>query len=138
MKFYKRNALAAGILFLVSAFLGMYMGMRFDLRFPEAYDGHYMILKGEAMMRAAHTHGMPFALYNLLLAVVIPYLGFTDKIKNYVSWSGILMIIMPIALFIRGIVYPATTFDLVGFIGAFFFIVTSLLLVIGVIKATNE
>lgn len=134
MNFYKRNAIAAGILFLVSAFLGMYFGMNFDLRFPEAFNDHYLISHGDAMMRAAHTHGMPFALYNLLLAIVIPYLKLSDKMKNFMSWSGILMIIMPIALFLRGVTYPATTFDLVGFFGATFFLITSILLVIGAVQ----
>jgi len=139
MNFYRRNAIAAGILFLVSAFLGMYFGMNFDLRFPEAFNDHYMILHADSMIRAAHTHGMPFALYNLLLAFVIPYLGLSDKLKNLMSWSGILMIIMPIALFIRGVIYPSTTFDFVGFIGAAFFLLTSVLLVIGAYKAkTNK
>ncbi len=134
MKLYKRNAIAAGLLFIVSAFVGMSIGMNYDLRFPAEYDGYYMVQKGEAMIRAAHTHGMPFALYNLLLALVIPFLGFSEKVKNLMSWSGILMIIMPIALFLRGVVYPATTFDLVGFVGATFFLITSVMLVIGAIK----
>ncbi len=134
MKFYKRNAIAAGLLFLVSAFLGMYFGMNFDSRFPAEFNDHYMISHGDAMMRAAHTHGMPFALYNLLLAFVIPYMGFSDKLKAWMSWSGILMILMPVALFLRGVTYPATTFDSTGFIGAFFFLLVSALLVIGSFK----
>ncbi len=138
MKFYKRNAIAAGLLFILSAFVGMSMGMNFDLRFAAEYDGHYMIKKGEAMFRAAHTHGMPFALYNLALAFVIPFLGFSNKMKNLTSIFGILMIIMPFALLVRGLIYPATTFDLVGFVGATFFILTSVLLVIGAFKANIE
>jgi hypothetical protein len=140
MKFYKKNAIAAGLLFLVSAFLGMYFGMNFDLRFPAEYNDQYMISHGDAMMRAAHTHGMPFALYNLLLAFVIPYMGLSDKMKGLMSWSGILMILMPIALFLRGITYPSTTFDSTGFIGAFFFVLVSVLLVIGSVtpKTSNE
>jgi hypothetical protein len=55
MNFYKRNLIAAAILFLVSAFVGMSLGMNFDIRFPAEYNGHYMINKGEAMIRAAHT-----------------------------------------------------------------------------------
>ncbi|MDA3952459.1 MAG: hypothetical protein PF485_02360 [Bacteroidales bacterium] len=134
MNFYKRNLIAAAILFLVSAFVGMSLGMNFDIRFPAEYNGHYMINKGEAMIRAAHTHGMPFALYNLILAFVIPALGFSDKMKNLMSWSAILMIIMPIALFVRGSIYPSTAFDLVGFVGATFFLLTSALLIFGAVK----
>ena len=135
MNFYKRNVIAAAILFLVSAFIGMSIGMNFDLRFPAEYDGYYMITKGNAMIRAAHTHGMPFALYNLILAFIIPMLGLSDKMKNLTSWFGILMIIMPFALFVRGSIYPATTFDLVGFVGATFFLLTSAFVLIGAIKA---
>jgi hypothetical protein len=135
MSFYKRNVIAAAILFLASAFVGMSIGMNYDVRFPSEYDGYYMIEKGSAMIRAAHTHGMPFALYNLILAFVIPFLGFTNKMKNITSWSGILMIIMPIALFSRGLIYPATTLDFVGFIGATFFLLTSIMLIIGAVKA---
>ena len=135
MNFYKRNAIAAAILFLISAFIGMSIGMNFDIRFPAEYDGYYMVKKGEAMIRAAHTHGMPFALYNLILAFVIPFLGLSDKLKNLASWSGILMIIMPVALFSRGMIYPATALDFVGFIGATFFLLTSILVLIGAVKA---
>ncbi len=138
MNFYRRNIIAASILFIISAFVGMSIGMNYDLRFPAEYDGYYMIKKGDAMIRAAHTHGMPFALYNLILAFVIPYLGFSNKIKHLTSWSGILMIIMPVALFSRGLIYPATTLDMVGFVGATFFLLTSTLLVIGAIKAKNH
>jgi len=134
MKFYKKNAIAAGLLFTASAIVGMSIGMNYDVRFPAEYDGYYMIKKGEAMIRAAHTHGMPFALYNLILAVAIPFLGFSDKMKNLTSWFGVLMIIMPLALFLRGSVYPATTYDLVGFIGATFFVLTSIFLIIGAVK----
>lgn len=137
MNFYKRNVIAAAILFLVSAFVGMSIGMNYDVRFPAEYDGYYMIEKGSAMIRAAHTHGMPFALYNLILAFIIPYLGFSNKMKNLTSWFGILMIIMPLALFLRGLIYPLTTLDLVGFIGATFFLLTSSLLIVGAIKAKN-
>ena len=134
MSFYKRNVIAAAILFLASAFVGMSIGMNFDIRFPAEYDGFYMIEKGNAMIKAAHTHGMPFALYNLILAFAIPFLGFSDKMKNLTSWSAILMIIMPIALFVRGTIYPSTAFDLVGFVGATFFLLTSALLIIGAVK----
>ena len=112
--------------------------MNFDLRFPAEYDGFYMIKKGEALGRAAHTHGMPFALYNLILAFVIPVLGFSEKIKNLISWSGILMIIMPIALFLRSFVFPSTTFDFFGFIGATFFVLTSTCLVIVAIRVKSD
>ena len=137
MNIYKRNAIAAALLFLVSAGIGMSFGMNFDIRFPAEYDGYYMIKKGEAMMRAAHTHGMPFALYNLILALVIPFLGFSDKMKNLTSWFGIIMIIMPVALFMRGMVYPETYLDMIGFVGAFFFVLTSVFLLIGIIKLKN-
>jgi hypothetical protein len=138
MSFYKRNVITAAILFLASAFVGMSIGMNYDLRFPAEYDGYYMIEKGDAMIRAAHTHGMPFALYNLILAFAIPFLGFSEKMKNLTSWSGILMVIMPVALFSRGLIYPATTLDMVGFIGATFFLLTSALLVVGAIKAKKQ
>ena len=134
MKFYKRNAITAAILFLLSAFVGMSIGMNYDIRFPSEYEGHYMIEKGEVMIRAAHTHGMPFALYNLILAFVIPFLGLSAKMKNLTSWFGVLMVIMPLALFLRGMVYPATTFDYLGFVGATFFLFTSALLLVGAIK----
>ncbi len=134
MKFYKRNAITAAILFLISAFIGMSIGMNYAIRFPSEYNGYYMIEKGEAMIRAAHTHGMPFALYNLILAFVIPFLRLPDKVKNLTSWSGILMVIMPLALFLRGKVYPANTFDYLGFIGASFFLLTSALVLIGSIR----
>ncbi|QKG80460.1 hypothetical protein [Tenuifilum thalassicum] len=132
--FFYRNAIAGAIMLILSAFAGMYIGMNYDSRFPSAYDGYYMIKKGEALIRAVHTHGMPFALYNLILAFIIPFLGLTEKTKNITSWSGVLMLIMPLALFLRGISYPATTFDYVGFVGAFFFVLTSALLLIGFIK----
>jgi hypothetical protein len=54
--------------------------------------------------------------------------------KNLMSWSAILMIIMPIALFVRGSIYPSTAFDLVGFVGATFFLLTSALLIFGAVK----
>ncbi len=138
MKIYKRNAVAAGLLFVASAAVGMSIGMDYDLRFPADYDGYYMVKKGEAMIRAAHTHGMPFALYNLILALVIPFLGFSDTMKKLTSWFGILMIIMPVALFVRGVIYPATWFDMVGFIGATFFVLTSVFLLIGLFKMNKE
>jgi type III secretory pathway component EscV len=134
IQFYKRNAIAAAILFLVSAFVGMSIGMNYDVRFPIEYDGYYMIKKGEAMIRAAHTHGMPFALYNLILAFIIPFLGLSDKMKNLTSWFGVLMLIMPVALFLRGLIYPATTLDMLGFVGAAFFLLTSVFVLIGAIK----
>jgi hypothetical protein len=72
------------------------------------------------------------------LAIVIPFLGLSDKMKNLTSWFGILIIIMPCALFLRGMVYPATTFDLVGFVGATFFLLTTVFLIIGAVKANGN
>jgi len=79
MNFGRQNIIVGGIAIFVAAAGGMVLGFTMDAYFPR---GFYEMPLTRALMKAGHTHGMPFALYNLIFGSLIDRLALDDWWKK--------------------------------------------------------
>lgn len=84
-------------------------------------------------MKAGHTHGMPFAFYNIIIGPMVDRLALTDKGKKACSLFTALSLIMPIGLILRGVTGGALTFAPVVLVGAIFFICSAAIMIKGAV-----
>ena len=78
---------------------------------------------------------MPFAFYNLIIGLLVGRLVLSDRWKNVCSVCGVLALIMPIGLVLRGLTGGATTFVPVVLIGSLFFLASAAIVIVGAIPA---
>ena len=132
MQYGRLNVIVGGIAIFVAAFGGFALGFTLD---PFLEKGFYELPLWRLLLRAGHTHGMPFALYNLIIGVLLGHLVLSDKWKRACSVFGALTLIMPIGLVLRGLTGGATTFVPVVLVGALCFLASAVLIIVGAIPA---
>jgi hypothetical protein len=135
MKFGRKNIIAGGIAIFIGAFGGFALGFSMDPYFEK---GFYAVPLARYLLKAGHTHGMPFALYNLILGGMIDRLNVSDKLKNRCSLLGMLAFVMPVGLILRGMTAPAMTFAPVVMLGAVFFLLSAGLVIYGALNQQTE
>jgi hypothetical protein len=115
MNFGRQNIIVGGIVLFIAAFGGMALGFTMDEYFMQ---GFYALPLPRVLLKAGHTHGMPFALYNLIFGSLIDRLALNDTWKLRGSRLAMLAFIMPVGLVLRGMTDGAITFAPVVMIGA--------------------
>ena len=128
MNFGRRNVVAGGLAIFVAAAGGMVLGFGMNAYFPH---GFYELPLGRVLVKAGHTHGMPLALYNLLVGALIDRLALSDAWKKRGSLLAMLAYIMPIGLVARGLDEGAMTFAPVVMVGALCFLASAAVLIKG-------
>lgn len=131
MIFGRHNIILGAIAIFVGAFGGMALGFTMEGYFPQ---GFYALPISRVLIKASHTHGMPFALYNLIYGSLIDRLNLDDKWKKRGSLLTMFTFIMPIGLLLRGVDNGAMTFAPVVMLGALCFLASAAVLIKG---ATN-
>ncbi len=131
MKEGRLNVIVGGIAILVGAVGGFCLGFSME---PFFKDGFYAMTLPRLLLKAGHTHGMPFGLYNLIIGVLLPQLTLGSTGKKWCSILSILAFIMPIGLILRGITGGAMTFAPVALLGAVCFMSSIVLVIIGAVK----
>ena len=79
LSYGRPNVIIGGIAIFVAAAGGMVLGFTMDAYFPQ---GFYALPLTRVLMKAGHTHGMPFALYNLIYGSLIDRLALDGKWKK--------------------------------------------------------
>ena len=131
MKFGRLNIIVGGIVIFLSTLGGFFLGFTMSQFFEK---GFYAIPFGRVLLKAGHTHSMPFAFYNIIIGSLVDRLSLNEKWKKRCSLFTILSLIMPIGLVLRGMTDGAMTFAPVVLIGAIFFIGSSAIMIKGVIS----
>ena len=75
INFGRQNIIVGGIVLFIAAFGGMALGFTMDEYFTR---GFYALPQPRVLLKAGHTHGMPFALYNLIFGSLIDRLVLND------------------------------------------------------------
>ncbi len=122
------NILVGGLGILLAAIGGFFLGFSMDAYFDK---GFYAVPLGRYLLKAGHTHGMPVALYNLIIGSLIEKLSLTDKGKKWCSWLAVLAFIMPIGLVLRGLTNGAMTFAPVVLLGSLCFLASAVMVMKG-------
>lgn len=128
MTYGKINIIAGSAGILLASIGGMMLGLTYNDLFK---DGSYMIDLSRAFFKAAHTHGQPLAMYNLIFALLINHVVLSDRSKRIASWAAALSIVMPVGMVFRGLTDGAMTFAPVVMIGVVGFVVSAGFLLVG-------
>jgi len=115
MNFGRQNIIIGGIFMFIAAFGGMALGFTMDAYFTQ---GFYALPLPRVLMKAGHTHGMPFALYNLIFGSLIDRLVLDDKWKKIGSRLAMFSFIMPVGLVVRGMAGGSMAIAPIVMIGA--------------------
>ncbi|MEW6533136.1 MAG: hypothetical protein AB1473_20055 [Thermodesulfobacteriota bacterium] len=134
MNYGRLNVVSGGIVILVASIGGFALGFTLDPFFEK---GFYAIPLGRVFLKAGHTHGMPFAFYNIVIGLLVDQLALTDKWKRRCSLLAVLSFIMPIGLILRGLTDGAMTFAPVALLGALCFLASVVIVIRGAIASSS-
>ena len=134
MNFGRLNIISGGIVIFIAAIGGFALGFTLDPFFEK---GFYALPLGRMLLKAGHTHGMPFALYNIIIGMLVDKLAITDKGKRICSLFTVLAFIMPIGLVLRGLTDGAMTFAPVVLVGALFFLISAAIMIKGTMSIVS-
>ena len=134
MKYGRLNVIAGGIVIFLAAIGGFVLGFSLDPFFEK---GFYAIPLGRVLLKAGHTHGMPFAFYNIIIGVLIDKLALSDKWKKRCALFTVLSFIMPVGLVLRGLTDGAMTFAPVVLVGSIFFLTSAAIMIKGALQISS-
>ncbi len=135
MNFGRQNITIGGIAIFIAAAGGMALGFTMEAFFPQ---GFYAQPLPRVLLKAGHTHGMPFALYNLIYGSLIDRLELNDTWKKRGSLLAMLAFIMPVGLVLRGLNNGAMTFAPVVMVGAVCFLASAGVLIKGAVNRKGD
>ena len=131
MQYGRLNVIVGGIALFVATVGGFALGFTLDPFFER---GSYELPFWRFLLRAGHTHGMPFSFYNIIIGILVGQLVLTDKWKRVCSVCAALALLMPIGLVLRGLTGGTTTFVPVVLLGSFFFLASAAIVISGAIR----
>jgi hypothetical protein len=131
----RRNIIIGGIAIFLAAAGGIALGFSMDPYFDK---GFYAVPLARYLLKAGHTHGMPFALFNILIGSLVDRLPLNDAWKKRCSLAAILAFIMPIGLALRGIDNGAMRFAPIVMIGALCFLTSVGLMIKGALAGKEK
>jgi hypothetical protein len=128
MKHQRLNLLLGGIGIVVASLGGFALGMGHADYFP---DGFYRIDLVRALLKDAHNHGQPFALFNLIVGLLLPHLALGERGRAWLSYLAVASFMLPLGLFSRGIARGSMVFAPVTFAGGIAFVAAAVLIAAG-------
>ncbi|MDH5511185.1 MAG: hypothetical protein OEZ32_12660 [Nitrospinota bacterium] len=100
MKFGRSNLITGSVVIIIATLGAFALGATLDPNFQE---GFYKQSHNRLLMRAGHTHGMLFAYFNLIVALLVNKLALGDKGKKWLSILAIGAFLTPLGVFTRGL-----------------------------------
>lgn len=124
----KANLVAGALTLVLASIAGFALAAGMEANFAE---GFLQLTYPKALVKAAHSHGQPFGLFNLLVAVLMPHLGLEEKERLWLGRLAILALAMPVGLGLRGLMEGSWVPAPLSFLGGFSFLGATLLLLKG-------
>jgi hypothetical protein len=131
MNYGRLNIIIGGMVIFLGAAGGFALGFTMDQFFEK---GFYAMPLTRVLIKAGHTHGMPFALYNIIIGSLVDRLALDDRWKKRCSLAAILAFLMPIGLILRGVDNGARRFVPVVVTGAVFFLTSAGIMIRGAVS----
>lgn len=125
------NIIIGGVVIFLATIGGFALGFSMQPYFEQ---GFYALPIGRLLLKAGHTHGMPFAFYNIIIGSLVDRLALDDKWKKRCSLFTLLSFIMPMGLILRGLTDGAMTFAPVVLIGSICFLISAGIMIKGAIN----
>jgi hypothetical protein len=129
------NIIVGGIVLILAGLGGFALGSTMSSYFEK---GVYLIPLGRLLLKAGHTHGMPLALYNILIGSLVDRLALSAKWKRGCSITAVGSLFLPVGLILRGTTDGAMTFAPVAMIGAFCLLISAAIMVKGAVSLKSE
>ncbi len=129
------NIIVGGLALLCGGIGGFFLGFSMDGHFDQ---GFYTMPYTRALLKGAHTHMMPLAIYNLVIGMLLTRLALSDKQKKILSISGACSLIMALGLLLRGLDGGKMTFAPVVMIGVLGLFVSAALVVKGALGEKSK
>ena len=134
MKFGRLNIITGGVVIFIAALGGFALGFSMESHFSQ---GFYALPYARALLKAGHSHGMPFALYNLIIGLMVDRLALDDKNKRWLSLLTVGALIMPVGLVLRGLAGGSEAFAPVVLIGSLCFLASAGIMLKGAMAAKD-
>ncbi|EKO14042.1 hypothetical protein [Leptospira kirschneri] len=128
----KINVVAGFTAMLLAALGGFALGATFEANAVK--DGQYVLNIVRFYLREGHSHGMPIAMYNMVVGLWIDKIALSDRTKSIASWAAVCGLLLPIGLAIKGAAGAPTNFPPVGIPGILGMFTSIILLLIGAIR----
>ena len=125
------NILVAATVLLLAAAGGLVLGFTIE---PNLASGEYHVSSQRFFLREGHTHGMPIALLNLLVGLLLPRLALGERGRRALAIAGLGAFFLPITLVLRGLTFPSKAFAPLGLVGAACFAVTAAMILAGALR----
>jgi hypothetical protein len=128
MRPQRLNLLLGGIGIVVASLGGFALGVGHADYFA---DGFYKMDLVRALLKDAHNHGQPFALFNLIVGLLLPYLALGERGKAWLSYLAAISLLLPLGLFSRGLARGSMAFAPLTFVGGIAFLGAAVLIAVG-------
>ncbi|EMJ97596.1 hypothetical protein [Leptospira alstonii] len=128
----KINVVAGFSAMLLAAMGGFALGATFDANVVK--DGQYVLSIVRFYLREGHSHGMPIAMYNMVVGLWIDKVVLSNRAKSIASWAAVCGLLLPIGLAMKGAAGAPANFPPVGLPGIFGMFVSIILLLIGALR----
>ena len=132
MKFGRANVVAGAAGLLLAGLGGMALGLTFDTYSEK--EGNHLLSIVRFYLREGHSHGMPIALFNLMVGSLVDRLGLTDRSKRLCSISAIAGLVLPFGLALKGASGAPSSFPPIGLIGDFGMLASVCFLLVGALR----
>ncbi|AXR59751.1 hypothetical protein [Leptospira mayottensis] len=128
----KINVIAGFTAMLLAAMGGFALGATFDTNVVK--DGQYILSIVRFYLREGHSHGMPIAMYNMIVGLWIDKVALSNRSKLIASWAAVCGLLLPIGLALKGAAGAPANFPPVGLPGILGMFTSIILLLIGAIR----
>jgi len=135
MKWQRLNLLLGGIGIVLASLGGFALGWEHARYFA---DGFYKMDLVRALLKDAHNHGQPFALFNLIVGLLLPRLALGERGKSWLSGMAAASFLLPIGLLSRGITHGSMVFAPITFAGGIAFLAAAALIALGAWRMSGE
>ena len=127
-KFGKLNIYVGLVALLLAGFGGLGLGFTFDQYAVKG--GEHVLALSRFYLREGHSHGMPIAIYNLVIGLLVDRWLLLPKACRACSIAAALGIVLPLGLAAKGAAGAPADFPPVGMIGVLGLIVSVVVLLV--------
>jgi hypothetical protein len=128
----KTNLVAGFLAMLFAALGGVVLGFTFDAN--SVRNGDHVLTIVRFYLREGHSHGMPIAMYNMIIGLWIDRVALSNRMKTVASWAAVFGLLLPIGLAAKGAAGAPPDFPPLGLPGILGMLISIVLMLIGAIR----
>lgn len=132
----RKNIIAGALGLTLAACGGMALGLTFD-KFS-VKEGYHMMDLMRFYLREGHSHGMPIAIYNLVVGLLVDRWFSSARLKQICSYASLLGFLLPFFLAMKGAAGAPPDFPPIGIIGALGLLTSFLLIALAGARTTPK